>query len=433
MGDGGNSGNKKSTPHGKFGGNDAASSPSNQQVKDLGRKARASLEQARSKRPEIVRLTGDNVPPPENKKRLPPVQLKQQQSSSYDADRPRNNKRRRSSDARTRVPETQRYGEARQIDPWVPDVSHLPTADSFTKKTQSSVVRLHGLPLGTTANQIRRFFSGLNPQRVVVLLSHPVLLSEWDAMDVARDSDAAKKKHSKKGALGQGGYHCNRHEAGFRVLVKFQSAPAAELAAKRSGEILQFSTSSSSFPRSTPTSADNQKLQGAAIIVTRLHKLAAKYLFKQHQLQLLGLDGEPGNVALKSILSKAEEEVDPVVSKILWTKTIRDLDLSVTTVTVVGGGLFPLYIKIGDPSKLADYTKVAEHRNKLLSEYKRLCVQQIPLASNEMFFHCGDGELCKNDPVVRLTIAATKGLLYEIQHLDDLLLQARRWRLLVRE
>jgi len=358
-----------------------------QDVKDLGRKARARLREELSKRPEIVRV---ELPPPVEKqtqtsktggfvdtKIASKIQIVDEASSH-----PR--KRRRHHSSSVRPTET----EDKNADTWVPDTFHLSTC---SKATRSNVVMLHGLPLGTTAGQIRRFFSGLDPQRILLLPSNPATILDWDA--------------KYKGNRNKGGVAVQRYPPVFRVLVKFHAAPTAELAVKRSGEVLSIENK------------DDEEMKGASIAVTQMLKPMATYLLRH-----LVIDGET-SVPLESTLKKIEEHLDPIVIQMLWASTIKDLDLKFETSSEVNNATFPLHIAAKNAFKPANYSKLLEQSNTLKKERDKL-YYQLPFPSAE----CLDLEMAA-DPIVRLTSCAADCLLRESERIDELLQQAKQRRL----
>jgi len=205
--------------------------PVSQHVKDLGRKARERLQEQRAKRREIVRLEKEPTEPvrpllaPRPVKRtLPGIGMKRKRAK----------------------PQTLNHSvEDAKVDSWYPEVASF---EKYIGDERSSLVRLHGLPMGCKPEAIRRFFSTLNPERVIVLLSMDRELMAWDA---PIDASATTTP---------------RHASTFRVHVKFPSAPLANLATDRTGEILF-------------TGIGEDKM-GVKIAVTQVSKLSAQWLLK---------------------------------------------------------------------------------------------------------------------------------------------------------
>jgi hypothetical protein len=354
-------------------------------VKDLGRKARARLQGVRDKRPEIVRL---EAAPPEKG-------TAKNTGSFFQASLPRkraaetvgNLKKRR------RTANPSRTVVNKGVDRWIPDIHNLKIC---SRENRSNVVCLHGLPKGTTPGLLRRFFSGLDPQRIFILPSNPIDIPEWDA-----NHDNIRKK---------AGVRVERYDADFRVYVKFQSAPTAELAAGRSGEIIFLADNEDGDESNT----------GASIGITQIVKSTATYLIRH-----MAVDGEP-EVALEETLENVERVLDPMVSNILWTTAIRELNLDVEQAVDDGSfESFPLLAsRIGDrSSKSGDANKLASRRKSLVKARDQL-LNQLPFPSAELL----DPALA-GDPIIHLTAGAVLCLRREIERIDDRVQEARRWNL----
>jgi hypothetical protein len=351
-------------------------------VKDLGRKARARFQEERSKRPDIVRLEA-----------LPPEKGTTKRTGSFfrvPVPSKRTPKKRR----RTAVPS--RPVADKDVDRWIPDIHNLPLC---SRETRSNMVCLHGIPKGTTPGQLRRFFSGLDPQRIFILPSNPMHIPEWDA-----SHNNIRKK---------AGVRIERYDADFRVYVKFHAAPTAELAAGRSGEIIFLSDNEDGDASNT----------GASVGVTQITKNTATYLIRH-----MAVDGEAG-VPLEETLANVERVLDPMVSNILWTTAIRELDLDVEQ--AMGDGSFesfPLLARrIGDRfSESVGAKELASRRKSLIKARDRL-LNQRPFPSAELL----DPALA-GDPIIHLTVGAVQCLQREIERIDDRVQEARRWSLFKR-
>lgn len=216
---------------------------SGKEVEALGRKARESLEEEQRKRREIVRLEQDPEDASDNRK-----------SGLAFAQAIRNQRPRPSSTLKRK--HTEKFSDAFRetsasagsVDTWKPNVSHVPQC---AEGERSSVIRLHGLPLSVKPKSIRRFFSGLDLERIFVLLPNETRIRPWD-----------ERKHPPELLVA-------RHESSFRVFVKFVSSPAADMALARSKEYLYHE------------GADNKKT-GVHIAMTKVPKTIANYL--QHHM-----------------------------------------------------------------------------------------------------------------------------------------------------
>jgi hypothetical protein len=355
-------------------------------VKDLGRKARARLQGERDKRPEIVRL---EAAPPEKG-------TTKRTGSFFQASLPR---KRAAATVGTTLKKRKitakpsRTVVNKGVDRWIPDIHNLQIC---SRENRSNVVCLHGLPKGTTPGLLRRFFSGLDPQRIFVLPSNPIDIPEWDA-----SHDNIRKK---------AGVRVERYDADFRVYVKFHAAPTAELAAGRSGEIIFLADNEDGDESNT----------GASIGVTQIVKSTATYLIRH-----MAVDGEPG-VPLEETLENVERVLDPMVSSILWTTAIRELNLDVEQAVDDGSfESFPLLAnEIGDrSSKSGDANKLASRRKSLVKARDQL-LNQPPFPSAELL----DPAL-SSDPIIHLTTGAVLCLRREIERIDDRVQDARRWSL----
>jgi len=356
-----------------------------EQVKDLGRRARARLEQERSKRPEIVRWDAASCPPPllqedvQKKLITPRTEAKKQKSRTSAGPRtaPRKRQKRNSN---TVV-------EDSSVDRWMPNLSHLPTP---TKETCSRLVRLHGLPFGALPAQIRRFFAGLNVQQICLLPS----CCKDDIFDNLDATDQVPRK--------MGGIHVKRYAETVRVFVLFESATMAFLARERSGEII---------PLEDTTAA------GVAIGVSNVSKS-----FAIHFLKHVVIESIPG-IPLHETLQSVEQNLDPSINGILWKSTEVELNL------------LPRARK---PHEKNDFCKTSRtlactsddchrlelHRNRILQTYENL-KYKLPYPSAAFL----DPALV-DDSVVRLTVSAAYFLQREIGRLNDKLLRLRHVRFL---
>jgi hypothetical protein len=204
------------------------------EIKDLGKKAKARLEEEKLKRPEIVILDSMPVENPEATKRRPKSLIPKRDKPKPT---PRQTKKRK---LNTSSPKQRAAGETnRLIDDWMPDVSRIPT---YAKEIRSTVVQLHGVPLGCTVEHIKRFFKGLEPERVFVLLRNQAHIPMFDATTDYYYSTM------------------ERCENDIRVFVKFTASPTAALATERSGEAIVLDHDESS------------DLKGANVAVTQVSK-----------------------------------------------------------------------------------------------------------------------------------------------------------------
>lgn len=199
-----------------------------QEVKNLGSKARARLEEVKSKRREIRLLdatptTGDGEDPKKQRSK----------TGSFLQNAPglkgsALNRKRKSGAVSRQSPSSKsiRRGSRSDTSSWIPDISHIESPK--TKDDRSNVVKMHGIPRKCTAEQILKFFTGLQVERISILLPNMAPISFLDASNPPPASSLSTCET------------CN-----CRVLVQFQSSPAALLASERSGETMRVTSSAS--------------------------------------------------------------------------------------------------------------------------------------------------------------------------------------------
>ena len=143
---------------------------------------------------------------------------------------------------------------------------------------KSSVVRLEGLPKGGfTFELIRRFFSGLTPDRIVILPSFDVAIQELGESRASED----------------------------RILVRFPSSRIALVASQRSKEYILL-------------------VGGEKVVITV--SIIPKAI-GNHLLQNLGIDAMPGE-SLRKRRQITESNSLPSILNLLWTLAVRELKLT---------------------------------------------------------------------------------------------------------
>ena len=223
------------------------------EIKDLGRKARERLEQERQKRKEVVIL--DQIPKEQDVARNA-ISILQPRVPS---------KRPKAATSTTAVPSRKRKRRPTylEIDPWVSCVSHIP---SLPKEERSTVVRMHSLPVGCTAAQLRRFFSGLNPERIFVIPTNEANIPFLDGSPAGSDDKGRR--------VGASSPIVDRYPTYFRVFVKFASSPMAQVATERSGEAIMLQNDEEF------SSSSDKTMKGATVAVTQVGKKVASFLLK---------------------------------------------------------------------------------------------------------------------------------------------------------
>ena len=224
-------------------------------IKDLGKKAKARLQEEKSKRPEIVVLhenettttINDDDPPaagifvPTPKPIAKTTKPRKRKTSSSNTAT--------SSSSKSK---TQRRRDNDNIDDWMPDISHLAAFETEKDPQWSNIVQLHGVPTDCTMESIKRFFKGLQPERVLVLVPNRCRIDRLDSTEPAHSSNKKRRRS----------ILVERHDpTELRVFCKFATAPTAALAKERSGETLMLLEKS-----------DENDKKGAAIAVSQVEK-----------------------------------------------------------------------------------------------------------------------------------------------------------------
>jgi len=402
-------------------------------VKTLGRHARERLDEERSKRREIQRLADDDdavvaaaaanakgkrgrgtlvVDPLFNNKK----KTKKKKCSTQ-----------RKRDFNEEEQHSEQQQEQARVDRWMPDVSHLmiertttTTTTSHTSST-STVVQLHGLPVGTTAAPIRRFFSGLDPRRILLLLRS----NEESSIISVPELDANYDKPPRKGGL-------RVERCRLRVLVVFESAPTALLAVQRSGEVMQV------LPD------NNQDENGACVAVTPVNKTTATYLVKH-----LAVDAVPG-VPLEQTLQQIHAKLDPMVSTILWDAATHELHWNqytstTTTTTTNPSSVLQLrpkhWTRARNPRsnesqhELVLFQQWQDYRTALADQVDRLLLllhneghPALLLTANDAI---NNSDNTHNNPCWTLTLRCVDVLRSEMARVDHAVTVAHRWKRLV--
>ena len=199
---------------------------------------------------------------------------------------------------------------------WMPDISKIiqphrektSTIDEEEKVSQlpyqsqpSTWVVVHGLPHDSTPDDVRRFFLGLKPQMVCVLLSNNVCMEYLlDASNLHHYYEHERPENQKvpdsSSSLRKTRNFRQPHQPSLstsppseelndapdittaRVIVKFRSSGIASLAEERSGETLSMARTPAELNTSSSTPRPSRRYY--AIAVTQLDKFAAKHLVR---------------------------------------------------------------------------------------------------------------------------------------------------------
>ena len=362
--------------------------PSVDGINELGRRARARLEEQRQNRKGIkviedTQLIVEQIQKESKPKATSAIAGKKRQ-------RPKRSSQTKQS-CSTRI--------ARRLDKlrWTPEISQIRIP---TKHLQSSYVQLHGLPIGSTSETVGRFFTGLTPQRILVLLSNRIHIPELDASSYDDLSSFDL----------QNIIYTNRD---VRILVKFESTTAAGFAADRSGETISLQSISHQGV------LDHQQ-DSFSIGVSKISKEIAQSLSK------LSFDALPG-VPFHDCLSGVESKLHTEVREILWASANRAFGVALDREIKKANFL------IENPSRDGDS---ADELNVLtFSEYKRHSIHYNRLLRiQEAFIVSIQGEKPETEanvsanPILRLTFHACTVLDGELDRIDSLLYQYRASR-----
>lgn len=333
---------------------------------NLGRKARERLTEERSKRPEIVRIEAPTEQQQSSAKFIiPPKKLKAA------PERPRKRTRKSAVDDK-------------DVDRWLPSIAHISQCSTAQR---SRLVQLHGLPLGTTAAKVKRFFIGLTPEKILLLPTRrdQKRISQLDSLT----SNPRKK----------GGVVVERHTPDFRVFVLFDSAPTAALAVDRSGEVMSVD--------------DDTFEKGASIAVSMVPKPFASHFLKHMTVEVKGGQQQQ----LRQRLDEIERSLSPKISDILWQQA--DLELGLQVSGPKSRGNSSVFINPG----LSGNKQLKKQIDWLLEEQKTL-YYQLPFPSCELLDPSLDA-----DPTIRLSTSAAKTIACEIERIKAKLLLIQRWGL----
>ena len=404
-------------------------------VKDLGRKARARLAHERSKRAEIVRISPDEATLLEKQQQQDKQQTTIKSGSNKRSIRDNSLNEKKSSRKRGRGQTKGSYTFPENADMWMPDISHLPRYSS--KEKRSSLVRLHGLPCGTNALQIKKFFSGLEIQSIAVLLSCDATIAEWDAIEeVNKDTSRSKLCHQRLSPL------VKRHSPRFRVVVKFDSAPTAELAVDRSGETINVVKEQNTVTGGNPSQVS---IVRASVGVSLVLKPDDTLILQSLAIDAISSDATPR--AIYEIGTSVEKNLLPDVDRILWMDAQFQLKLTFKTPHQWRRNFKETHNSIEDDRQNQKYLEAPEALNSILNppshetvealtrqreilfEARRQMLEASPFPSTELL----DPVLGEDDPALRLACQACRVLRKRSRLIDEKLLEIHRRPLLMKK
>eukprot|EP00557_Chaetoceros_sp_GSL56_P001642 CAMPEP_0176502024 /NCGR_PEP_ID=MMETSP0200_2-20121128/14516_1 /TAXON_ID=947934 /ORGANISM="Chaetoceros sp., Strain GSL56" /LENGTH=314 /DNA_ID=CAMNT_0017901035 /DNA_START=270 /DNA_END=1211 /DNA_ORIENTATION=+ len=301
-------------------------SVSNEKVKEMGRKARQRLEEEKSKRKEIVRLNDDDVLIA-SRTIIATDNKKEDNRTSQFAEAIQHSTKSKKLLRKVIHPPTKKRRTAattkdasiatgirnnEDVDTWAPCTDGLLSYD-LPKEEKSSIVRIHGLPIGTRVEDVKKFFAGLSPSHVFVLLSFDASIVGFDSCDdVSRSSKEGKRR--KRSTV-------ERHGSDLRLCVKFPSIITADMAIKRSGEFIHVNTSDKNNHGKESTVA-------AAISISPISRNVAMYIESNLAIDCSKVINEGGDSTsiISHVLAEAERSIPPIVNQILWADASRVLN-----------------------------------------------------------------------------------------------------------
>jgi hypothetical protein len=138
----------------------------------------------------------------------------------------------------------------------------------------------------------------------------------------------------------------------------------------------------------------------------------------------------PG-VAFHSTLSEVERQLNPMVRKVLWSVAANMTGVPVEK-EIRGAALLLVAVAKGDDDRttLDEYRRSAQHYNQLVDLHDEF-LHQLPFPSVDTSTtsntnNVGETNLSsQSSPVVRLTSAAAKALVHEMERIEALLYQTR--------
>ena len=385
--------------------------PSVDEIKEYGRRARVRLEQQRQNRKGIKVIDGSPLIPVQDQKRA-----NHKTSSSRDANI---GKRRQRQERHSRT--KQSLAREMELSVWTPDVSHLSLKP---KDAQSTYVKLHGLPIGSSLETVRKFFTGIAPQRILVLLSNRTHIP---ALDSTLYDELAEHKL-------QDLVYADRD---IRVLIKFDSTVAARLAEDRSGETISskhvnnHSSKLSDSDGETPVSHRNNpknmqenretNVQDKfSIGVTMISKVMASSLSK------LAFDARPG-IPFHDCLTDIESKMEPNTREILWANARKACKVPVESEIEKANILLDDAERENESMNERDFLTFAEYKEHSIHFNRLLRIQDDIVYSIQGKYLTID-TFSPKYPIVQLSARACMVLDEEMDRIDNLLFQYRASR-----
>ena len=388
--------------------------PSADQIKEFGKRARARSEQQRKNRKGIQMIDDASLMAEQAQKQAKKRAASSKSTvdvSSFTANGGRKRQRQQSNSQNQKSRSTKAARKRSQLI-WTPDVSCIPIP---SKDDLSAYVMLHGLPIGSTFETIRKFFTGLVPQRILLLLSNQVDISSMDS-----------PSHDDFSLYNLGNLVYTNTDV--RVLVKFDSISAAGLAADRSGETILskhvYGGDSKFFDRQAAIlegrrEVTDQSPDAFSIGVTRISKELSLSLSK------LSFDASTG-VPIHDCLFNVESKVDPRVREILWASAEKVCRVAVDR-KIKSAGIFIADHENRNEKTANDEPRLLEFAGyqKHAIHYNRLLRMQEDMLEKIQGVDIEDEATLSSDPVARLIANACTVIDDELDRIDGLLYQSR--------
>lgn len=384
--------------------------PATDQVQDYGRRARARSEKQRQNRSGIKVIDASPLMIEQGKTET------KKRSSSVKTDVGKK-KQRRQHNNQTQLNFSTHVSRKTGQSFCTPDISQMLI---LPKDIQSSYIQLHGIPIGCTFENIRKFFTGLIPERILVLLSNRVYIPSLDSSSYDNLSSSNL----------QNLVHANND---VRVLVKFDSVSAAGLAADRSGETIS-SKDVSRLRFKCSDHQDGEKPHDFGEVATHLNDTfsigvtkMSKYMASS--LSRLSFDALPG-VPLHDCVSDVESKLNPKVREILWASVEKAFQ--VTLESEIKSANFLIEAASCEDNTLDEMNLItlAEYKKHSI-HYNRLLRVQEDLMTSMQHEKEHTNAVASIDPIARLTANAFMVIEDEINRIDSLLYQYRASRFLI--
>lgn len=329
-----------------------------EKLREIGQKARQRLEVEKSKRKEIVRLDDEAF-------QVHGVVKKASSKTAFSKSIVKNSSKTKSSQqkssAKRRRVQTSTYSSetiSKIEDSWCPSCEGI--IFDLPKEQKSNIIRLHGLPEGTKVEHINKFFKGLEPEYIGVLLSANISIQGFDCDEEEVSPNSA----------------IDRHESSFRVLVKFQSVLIAENAISRSGE------------RIVLENEDGQNIS-VAISISPISKQVAMFL--KNNLMIKCIKGH----SMINQLENTQNNVPIIINQLMWVAAAKKTGLDLNIKSIGGKGGFPRVktdrlFSLGYPIDDEEKLDLIDLHNNILDMYEQLEKVLSPFAFDHKIININD-------------------------------------------